>query len=172
MSKDKKKEKFDDEMVELLKEEKKIKLKKRRFRADHTHTKKSGKTRLQPTDIPHVHKCSHPQCGTIVDMRPYVDDPEEGLAELKKVVAKYKNANEIIKHCAAQDVDSKKSREIVKFCADNIFGADTVVELLEAFLMQGKAKEKKEKKRKEEIAVGLDSLAFDRKGRGKKDKKW
>lgn len=173
MSKDKKNKQdgLDEEMTDLLHEEKKLKLKKRKAMAECRHIKKSGKTRLQPTGTPHVYKCS--RCGATVDFRPYVNDTEGGLEDLSNGVDVVKNACEIIKQRAAMDVDSKKSRDISDFAAQMCFQLPNILEFLKAFLTHGKDKEEKKKARKKEIKVGLDSLAFDRKGRGgKKEKKW
>jgi len=175
MSKDKNKKKkdgLDDEMLDLLQEEKKVKLKKRKMRADCKHIKKSGKTRLQPTGRPHVYKCS--RCGTEVDLSMFSQEkPEEGLDNLGEAIETVKNACEILKQRAGLDMDSKKSRAISDFAAQMCFQLPNIEEFMRAFLTHGKDKKDKEKARKREIKIGLDSLAFDRKGRGgKKDKKW
>ena len=175
MSKDKekkKKDEFDDEMLDLLQKEKKLTLKKHEMRSNCKHIKKSGKTRLRPTGKPHIYKCS--RCGVEVDFSMFSQEkPEEGLEDLGEAIDTVKNACEILKQRAGLDMDSKKSRAISDFAAQMCFQLPNIEEFMRAFVTHGKDKKDKEKARKKEIKIGLDSLAFDRKGRGgKKDKKW
>jgi hypothetical protein len=65
--------------------------------------------------------------------------------------------------------DNKNSRRILERCSAMILDLDSVPDLMEAMLENGESKKDKKRKKKQEIKLGLESLAFKKK---KKNKGW
>ena len=157
----------DEEGLALLAEEKKFKIRKRKYKAACPHVSKKGKSLLRGAGE-HVHECA--RCKTKIDLRPYLKDEEDhGVATLKEHVRHVRNALEICKYRAAIDGDNKNSRRILERCSAMILDLDSVPDLMEAMLENGESKKDKKRKKKQEIKLGLESLAFEKK---KKNKGW
>lgn len=153
----------DEEGNSLVNEERKFKLRKRKFRATCPHCSKKGKTLLSRTGTENVFQCSRKGCGTTVDLRKYVRVDSSGIEELKGHADELRNALEICKHRAALDGDNKESQVIVSRCAALIMDLSAVPDLMESLLETTKSKNKKKEHHRQTIEMGLGSLAFNKK---------
>lgn len=155
---------MDDEASELFDEEKRFKQKKRKFRANCSHSKK-GKPFLDPVDGKMKFKCK--RCGRHIDYEPFAsnEDDKLDLTELRDAVNFVSNAIDIIKIRAAADEGDERSEKIIDYCADTQLKVENVPDVMASFKSNGKKNEKKEKHHN--IKVGLDALAFSKKKKNK-----
>ena len=160
-----------DEFLSIRQEETKLKLKKRKFRANCTHVKK-GKGR--PDVRPHNSGQNHAQCKnceTIIDFDPYINDNfEAGLEELREAARVVSNAAHIIKLRSATAGD-KSSRELCSAMSTAILANEEIPAILEAIIKnKGKKKNKKKIKRSGEV-IGT-TLSVLNGGKKKAKKGW
>lgn len=158
---------IDEEGSSLLNEERKFKLRKRKFRANCPHCSKKGKSLLASNGTEDVHVCQRKGCGVVIDYRPYTRADNTGIDTLKTQVAGVRNALEICKHRAANDGENKGSQEIIARCANLIMELEAVPDLMEALMDTHKDKKNKKEHKRHTIDMGLGSLAFGKKSKSK-----
>ena len=153
-----------DTLLEIEKEAKNAKRKKRIFRAKCTHMRTKKSKGLKKTGTAGVLQCDC--CKTKVDLRPYFSEGA-GIDELEQAVKVVKNALEIVKLRAARDED-KKSDQVAEKAAAMIIELDAVPELMKSLTEKKKDKDKKKEKKARLVEFGASGLSFG----GKQKKGW
>ena len=133
-----------EDFITIKKEESKLKLKKRKFRAECFHTKKGKRAGNLKPQGENVMKCKN--CETVIDYAPYVDQKfEDGIEDLQEAVSTVVNAMHIVKLRAGISGD-RHSTELAKQMAQALFTTEQLPAIFKAISENGNKKKKNKKK--------------------------